>query len=251
MKAAGSWHEIQNSVPDVERQKGPGVMQHLLSVSRIVHNRVRTFVVLGAMLLLSGYLIKQGHDRSRNVIAALASTEEMISMENYIQRSVDQVAMHDKAVLCNVVSGSQGVVCKFTVTRFKLQSCKLELEKVNQIVAGMPGQTKNQIDAGPLLLRLRNIDEELDDAMESRMEHETSAKVNPVYLDEATQAEAKAAGILAQASELQNRFVGVLKNIKSVAEIQVQVANWAICTIAVILLAGAIDTRVKLLGTQK
>jgi hypothetical protein len=159
--------------------------------------------------------------------------------------------MHDKAVLCNVVSGSQGVVCKFTVTRFKLQSCKLELEKVNQIVAGMPGQTKNQIDAGPLLLRLRNIDEELDDAMESRMEHETSAKVNPVYLDEATQAEAKAAGILAQASELQNRFVDVLNHMKRATEIQVQVANWAICTIAVILLAGAIDTRVKLLGTQK
>jgi hypothetical protein len=203
------------------------------------------------MLLLSGYLIKQGRDRSRNVIAALASTEEMISMENYIQTSVDQVAMHDKAVLCNVVSGPQGVMCKFTVTRFKLQSCKLELEKVNQIVAGMPGQTKNQLDAGPLLLRLRNIDEELDDAMESRMEHETSAKVNPVYLDEATQAEAKAAGILAQASELQNRFVDVLNHMKRATEIQVQVANWAICTIAVILLAVAIDTRVKLLGTQK
>jgi predicted transcriptional regulator len=119
----------------------------------------------------------------------------------------------------------------------------LELEKVNQIVAGMPGQTKYQIDAGPLLLKLRNIDEELDDAMESRMEHETSAKVNPVYLDEAAQAEAKAAGILAQASELQNRFVDVLKNIKSAAEIQVQVANWAIRIIAVIFLALAVVSR--------
>ena len=68
------------------------------------------------------------------------------------------------------------------------------------------------------------------------MEHETSAKVDPVYLDEAAQAEAKAAGILAQASELQNRFVDVLKNIRSAAEIQVQVANWAIRIIAVILL---------------
>lgn len=215
-------------------------MQHLLSVSRIVRNRVRTFVVFGAMLLLSGYLIKRGHDRSRNVIAALASTEEMISMQNYIQTSVDQVAMHDKAVLCNAVSGSQGFMCKFTVTRFKLQSCKLELEKVSQIVAGMPGQTQYQIDAGPLLLKLRNIDEELDDAIESRMEHETSAKVNPVYLDEAAQVEAKAAGILAQASELQNRFVNVLNHMKRATEIQVQVANWAICTIAVILLALAL-----------
>ena len=216
-------------------------MQHLLSVSRIVHNRVRTFVVLGAMLLLSGYLIKQGHDRSRNVIAALASTEEMISLQNYIQTSVDQVAMHDKSVLCDAVSGSQGFMCKFTVTRFKLQSCKLELEKVNQIVAGMPGQTQYQIDAGPLLLKLRNIDEELDDAIESRMEHETSAKVNPVYLEEAAQVEAKAAGILAQASELQNRFVNVLNHMKRATEIQVQVANWAICTIAVILLALALS----------
>ena len=219
-------------------------MPHLLSVSRIVHNRVRTFVVLGAMLLLSGYLIKQGHDRSRNVIAALASTEEMISMQNYIQTSVDPVAMHDKAVLCNAVSDSQVFMCKFTVTRFKLQSCKLKLEKVNQIVAGMQGQTKYQIDAGPLLLKLRNIDEELDDAMESRMEHETSAKVDPVYLDEAAQAEAKAAGILAQASDLQNRFVDVLKNIRSAAEIQVQVANWAIRIIAVILLV-LVSVRLK------
>lgn len=216
-------------------------MQHLLSVSRIVHNRVRTFVVLGAMLLLSGYVIKQGHDRSRNVIAALASTEEMISLQNYIQTSVDQVAMHDKSVLCDAVSGSQGFMCKFTVTRFKLQSCKLELEKVNQIVAGMPGQTQYQIDAGPLLLKLRNIDEELDDAIESRMEHETSAKVNPVYLEEAAQVEAKAAGILAQASELQNRFVNVLNHMKRATEIQVQVANWAICIIAVILLALALS----------
>lgn len=212
-------------------------MQHLLSVSRIVHNRVRTFVVLGAMLLPSGYLIKQGHDRSRSVIAALASTEEMISMQNYIQTSVDQVAMHDKAVLC-AVNGSRGFMREFTVTRFKLQSCKLALEKVNQIVAGMPRQTKYQIDAGPLLLKLRNIDEELDDAMESRQE--TSAKVNPAYLDEAAQVEAKAAGILAQASELQNRYVDVLTNIKSAAEMQVQVANWAIRIIAVILLALAV-----------
>jgi hypothetical protein len=169
----------------------------------------------------------------------------MISMQNYIQTSVDQVAMHDKAALCNAVSGSQRFICKFTVTRFKLRSCKLELEKVNQIVAGMPGQTKNQIDAGPLLLKLRNIDEELDDAMESRMEHETSAKVNPVYLEEATQAEAKAAGILAQASELQNRFVDVLKNIKIAAEIQIQVANWAIRIIAVILLALTVVSRFR------
>jgi hypothetical protein len=244
VKAAGSWHEIQNSVPDVKRQKGARVMPHFLSVFRIVNNRVQTFVVLGAMLLLSGCLIKQGHDRSRNVIAALASTEEMISMQNYIQTSVDPAAMHDKAILCNAVSDSQRFMCKFTVTRFKLQSCKLELEKMNQIVAGMQGQTKYQIDAGPLLLKLRNIDEELDDAMESSMEHETSAKVSPVYLDEAAQVEAKAAGILAQASELQNRFVGVLKNIKSVAEIQVQVANWAIRIIAVILLA-LVSVRLK------
>jgi hypothetical protein len=218
-------------------------MHYLLSVSRIVHNRVRIFVVLGAMLLLSGYLIKQGHDRSRNVIAALASTEEMISMQNYIQTSRDRVAMHDKTVLCNAVSGSQAFMCEIAVTRFKLQSCKLELERVNQIVAGMPGQIKYKMDAGPLLLQLRNIDEELDDAVESRMEHETSAKVNPVYLDEKTQVEAKAASILAQASQLQNGFVDVLKNTKSAAEVQVQVANWAICIIAFILLALAVVSR--------
>jgi hypothetical protein len=104
-----------------------------------------------------------------------------------------------------------------------------------------PDSARNPPIGGPLLLKLRNIDEELDDAMESR--HETSAKVNPVYLDEAAQIEAKAAGILAQASELQNRFVDVLKNIKSAAEIQVQVANWAIRIIAVILLALAVVSR--------
>ena len=68
-------------------------------------------------------------------------------------------ACPDKAVLCNAVSGSQGFMCEIAVTRFKLQSCKLELEKVKQIVAGMPGQIKYQIDAGPLLFQLRNIDE--------------------------------------------------------------------------------------------
>lgn len=219
-------------------------MQYLLRVSRMVHTRVRTFVVLGAMLLLlSACLIKQGHDRSGEVIAALASTEEMISMQNYVQRSVDRMAMHDKAVLCNAVSGSQEFMCEIKVTRFKLQSSKLELEKVNQIVAGMPGQIKYQVDAGPLLLTFRNIDEELDDAVESEMEHTNSAKVNLVYLEETTQVAAKAAGILAQASQLQNRFVDVLKNTKSAAELQVQVANWAIRIIAVILLALMVVSR--------
>lgn len=73
------------------------------------------------------------------------------------------------------------------------------------------------------------------------MEQEASAKVTPVYLDEATEVEAKAAGILVQASELQNRFVDVLNNVKSAAEIEVQVANRAVCIIAVILLALAVS----------